>query len=229
MNLSLKMAENRIIADLVTAFDFEDFNKLMGIRQKRLRLWPYEVSYEMAVEQIEGTANYVELEALRQLNVDKYETKLHHMKQSIVHLGNLIPIRIISYDVGALIIKIMRDNGLILNHDFNDRSYLDYYLNSMVSEQVHEDESNEIHDLINQYYRDISQTLETSVKEENLVFKGDYPLLGVNIYNAKYSNQYIITEYFLMYQEEAQAKILNGHFVIKLNEKHHISEVYKLQ
>ncbi len=227
-NLSLKMIENKRIVELVESFNLYNFDEFIKLRQYRLKMYPYEARYEMSIEQIEGTANFVELESLKQLNHKKYIEKIDQMKQSILNINNLIPIRIISYNIGALLIKILIDNKLILNFDFNEKNYLDFYLKSNNNVDIIIEELNEVSRLINQYYKETKSFLNQSVKNENLIVKGDYRLLGVNIYNARYLKNYIITQYFLMYKDDNVEKVLNGDFVVKVNKKLYISEVYKL-
>ncbi len=227
-NLTLKTAENKLIVELLESFNKDLFDKLISIRKNRLSLYPYEVKYEMSIEQIEGTANYVELESLRQLDYSKYLKKFNQMKKSILNPNNLFPIRIVSYDVGALLIKILIDNALTINYDFNENNYLDFYLKTYDYADFKIKESIELKKLIEQFFSETKYLIEKSVKKENLITEGNYELLGVNIYNARYLNNFIITEYFLMYKENDHDKILNGDFVIKINEKSNILEVYKL-
>jgi len=227
-NLSLKFFENKLIVSLIESFNKDLFNELINIRKTRLKLFPYEVQYEMAIEQIEGTANYVELESLKQLNYSKFIKKLNNMKNQILNPNNLFPVRIISYDIGALFIKILIDNGLKIDYDFNNNFYLNYYLNSCDLVQIDIEESPEVQKSMEEFFIETKTIIEKSVKQENLIIKGNYKLLGVNIYNARCLYNYIISEYFLMYKDNNDEKILNGDFVIKLDNQFNILEVYKL-
>lgn len=228
VNLSMKETENKLIVNLVESFNLDIFNQFIRIRQERLRLFPYEVNYEMAIEQIEGTANYVELETLKQLNIEKYQNKLNRMCRSILTNKNLLPARIISYDIGALLIKIIIDNQLQLNFDFNDQFFLSHLLLSNIKTDFEYKISEDINKLIQDYYQETGRYLENSVKDENIIARGNYELLGVNIYNARYYNNSIITEYFLMYLDEGSQKVLYGNYVIVLNNQFKIKEIYKL-
>ncbi len=227
-NLSLKIAENKLIVELTESFNKDLFDELLNIRNKRLSLYPYEVQYEMSIEQIEGTANYVELESLKQLNDRKYLEKLCQMKKSILNPNNLFPIRIISYDVGALFTKVLIDNSLKINYDFNENNFVSYYLKTYDHVDFYIQESPEVKKLIEQFFMETKRLIEKSVKKENLIAEGNFILLGVNIYNARYIDDFIISEYFFMYKEDHNDKILYGDFVIKINEEHNVSEVYKL-
>lgn len=154
--------------------------------------------------------------------------KLNRMKKSILNINNLLPIRIISYDVGALIIKILVENKLTMNYDFNEKNYLDFFLKTYNYIDIEFEELSEVKKIIDKFYLDTKNYINKSIKKENLIIQGEFELLGVNIYNARFYNNYIITEYFLMYKDESNQKVLNGDFVIKINEKLYILEVYKL-
>lgn len=228
VNLSMKAIENKLIVKMIESFNLNMFNQFIQIRRQRFDMFPYEVNYEMAIEQIEGTANYVELESLKQLNIEKYQNKLKSMCRSIITDKNLLPIRIISYDIGALLIKIINDNKLQMNFEFNNQYFLSHYLQSVCTIDVEYGTSEEINKLINLYYQETERYIENSTKEENIIARGDFELLGVNIYNARYYQNSIVTEYFLMYKDEENQKILYGNYLAKINDKLRITEIYKL-
>ena len=227
-NLSLKNLENKLIVELIDTFNRAKFDELMYIRKTRLALYPYEVEYEMKIEQIEGTANYVELESLKQLNYNKYQNKLNQMKNTILNCNNLFPVRIISYDVGALLIKVLVDNLLNINFHFTKNYYIDYFLDTDIPVVLNIKESVVLKIKLKEFISETRRLIKKSVTEENLIIKGNFKLLGVNVYNARYLDNFIITEYFLMYKENNEDKILNGDFVVKVDNDLIISDVYKL-
>ncbi len=105
---------------------------------------------------------------------------------------------------------------------------MDFYLKTYEHVNIDIKESPEVKNQIDQYFMETKCFIEKSVKKENLITEGNFELLGVNIYNARYLDNFIVTEYFLMYKEENNEKILYGDFVVKVNEELNISEVYKL-
>lgn len=227
-NLSLKLVENKLIVELVDSFDKSVFRKLINLRQYRLGSYPDDVLYETQIEQIEGSANYVELESLRQLNHDQYMKKLNQMKQALLKTDRLIPIRVISYEVGALLIKVMVDNEIPFNSSFNDSYYLDCSLKPSDHIDLEIREADQISELVERYLQETRSLLDNSLKEVNLVAKGRFKLIGVNIYNARYLDNHIITEYFLMYQDGDEEVLLNGDYVVKVNDELIVSAVYRL-
>ena len=102
-NLSVKLKENQLIADLAQEFNNEKLERLLKYRKYRHEHFQYEFIYESKIEQIEGAANYVELQALKQISETIYLRKLEQMKQNITEPANLLPVRIVSYDVAPCI------------------------------------------------------------------------------------------------------------------------------
>lgn len=51
--------------------------------------YPFSYEYEAKVEQIEGTANYIELKSLKILNRALYQRKLEKLKSSLLDVNQL--------------------------------------------------------------------------------------------------------------------------------------------
>ena len=67
-NLSLKLRENELLLRILDHFDEASYQELLSHRKRRSERHPYEYAYESKVEEIEGTATYVEWMTLRQLD-----------------------------------------------------------------------------------------------------------------------------------------------------------------
>ena len=67
---------------LSSNFNEADFKEFLQIRKYRFETFRYEYHYESCVEQIEGTANYVELQCLKQLSAEFFEKKLSAIKKA---------------------------------------------------------------------------------------------------------------------------------------------------
>ncbi|MCR5008572.1 MAG: hypothetical protein K6A76_08355 [Oribacterium sp.] len=74
---------------------------------KHSEAFPYEFSYETKVEEIEGTATYVEWQVLKQLDEKKAYEFTEKMKKVMLKPEYFFPIRISSYNTGALMIHAM--------------------------------------------------------------------------------------------------------------------------
>ena len=106
-NLNLKVKENKLLYSLSTQFDSKTFEEFLQIRKYRSNSFNYYYHYESCIEQIEGTANYVELCSLKQLSPELFEKRFSTMKERIINPSNLFPIRVICYDIGALLLYVM--------------------------------------------------------------------------------------------------------------------------
>ncbi|NBG88158.1 hypothetical protein [Isachenkonia alkalipeptolytica] len=100
------MKENRLISKLMENFNEADFESLLSLRKYRLSNYEYEYRYESGVEQIEGSAEYMELNALKQISEEKYHVKIAGMLRKICNPKNCFPIRILSYAVGGLMFEL---------------------------------------------------------------------------------------------------------------------------
>lgn len=78
-NLSIKLQENRLLLDLYKSYDAEKVELLARYRKYRKEKFPYEFQYESSIEKLEGSANYVEWQALKQLDSLKVDMREQHL------------------------------------------------------------------------------------------------------------------------------------------------------
>ena len=152
-------------------------------------------------------------------------TKLENMKNDIVKPDNLFPIRIVSYDIGALLFQILKDNDINFNEEFNDKTFLfDLVLSSCETEFI---SRYDVSDELDKYIERSKEIIEFALTKNEVVFEGDEPLLGFNVYNARYYYGYIISRYFVMFGNENNPNILYGDFVIKSDKVGKVSKIYQ--
>ena len=224
-NLSLKLEENRIITELLETFEAEKIERLLEIKKYRYNRFYYEYHYEACIEQIEGTAQFVELNALKQLSGKLYLEKLNALIRRITTKDNLLPIRIICYDIGALLLLILNENGIEYNSSF---------VNTPFSEGLIADTKEytgqirlAMEKTINDYYDQAGSIISKAISKNDIVSDGTYDILGINVYNAVYYNNHIISRYFVMYGDAENPKIEYGNFIIETNEYKKMSRLYK--
>ena len=224
-NLSAKLEENRVLVQLVKNFSPTLYNQFLSIRKYRAERFPQEFSYEAKAEQIEGTATYVELEALRQFSPVLYEKQLEEMCVSVVKPQNLLPVRIVCYNIGALLLHVLMQNSIPIHRSFDETTFAESLL-------VHHDEQlafagNEMEQYIDNYYREAMTAIETAIGKNNVVFRGETALLGVNVYNAVYCKGYILSKFFVMYGDDTDPTVEYGDFVIKTPSEGIVTLIYK--
>jgi hypothetical protein len=225
-NLSIKIKENKLICSLINSFDCEKLSELLSLRKYRYEKFKYEYMYESMIEQIEGCANNVELNVLKQLSPKEYHMKLEMMKDEIVKPQNLFPIRIVSYDIGTLLLEILKENNINFNKNFDNKTFLHELVLSSDFEEcvISEDVSFELAKYNDESKKIVLETLE----KNNIIFSGEESLLGFNVYNARRYETYIISRYFVMYGNENNPNVLYGDFVIKSDYYGKVNKIYKI-
>ncbi len=226
-NLSLKLEENKLIVDLINQFQLKNFTKLLGIRQYRYQTFPYEFNYEAKIEQIEGTANYIELQALKQLSESLYLKKRNQMLDKIIQPANLLPIRIISYDIGASFILLAKENRLDLYQDFSGETIAERMIASVEPIEITCKES--IQEFINLHFQKAKAVVDQAIANQEIILEGNYNILGINMYDAVYLAPYIISTYFIMVGEKNNPVIEYGDFVIETKQKGISSKIYRIK
>lgn len=224
-NLSIKLEENKLLISLLDKFEKNSFNKLLEYRKYRLDKYHYEYLYEARIEQIEGTANYIEINVLKQLSIDLYLEKLKELKNRLVNKGCFLPIRILCYDIGALLLMVLKDNNISFNGDFNEEAFAFSLVKDIEKKDI--DYKLSFSEEINQYFNRAKAIINKAVSNNDIVVEGNYDILGVNVYNAIYYDHYIISIYFLMYGKKDESKIEYGNFVIESKEDKKLTKVYR--
>lgn len=102
-NLSIKLQEAQYLNSFFISGNRRSFDDFLKCRKHRLQTFPYETTYESQVEQIEGTAQYVELLALEQLNESKGQSAWKRLFENTLNQKSYFPIRVISYAIGATV------------------------------------------------------------------------------------------------------------------------------
>ena len=225
-NLGLKLRENQLIYQLVDNFDEDKFNELLKIRKYRFNNFQYEYHYESSIEQIEGSANYVELSCLKQLSGELFNRKLTTIKESIINANNMLPIRVISYDIGALLLLIMCENNIKFDNSFSKITFSENILLDIKEEKYIVDTS--IKEVIENYFLKADNIINEAIKKNDVVTNIPSEILGVNIYNAIYYNNHMVSTYFVMYGLKDDKKIEYGNFVIETKEYKKLTKIYRI-
>ena len=229
-NLCLKLRENALLLSLLDSFDAGAYGELLAIRKLRSVKFPNEYSCEIKFEEIEGTANYIEWQALRQLDRKKADALTDHMRSVMTKPEFLFPIRISSYYTGALMISAMLAAG---DYSFEPASrpaiipILETVAPFSGEFKGEEELRRTVSDAVDAFYGDTEAIIRAALEKNEIVLKGPAELKFVNIYNARCSGGFITSTYFLMYSDEGQDKILQGNFVIRMADEKTIDTVYR--
>lgn len=225
--LQLKYNENLILAELVTNFKEEKLAEFLSYRKIRQTEFPYEYQYENCIEAIEGSAQYVEMQALQMLHEEKYQSFLEKRIHRISDMKNLIPSRIMCYDTGALFLYVCVQNNLPFDAAIGETK--DIFYKGLIEQAVYQKQEiiveSEIADFYNEDRKRLKEKMDAIRMNSSEVIRGNFRLLGFNVYSARFLEEYIYSEYFLMYEDERPIT-LDGNFLFRY-EDDRVTEIYK--
>ena len=229
-NLSLKLRENALLLGLMDRFDDLAFQELLAHRKLRSMQFPWEFLYESRVEEIEGTANYVEWQVLRQLDEGKARLLENSMRASLTTPGYLFPIRISSYFTGALMVHAMRSAG-IYHFGPEDRpvmaALLEHVQPSGGDFPGKADMFRKTADAVTLFQAETESIIRSALERNETVLSGPCELLGVNIYDARCLKNFITSTYFLQVRKGSEDTVLEGNYVIRMQDEKNIETVYR--
>ena len=229
-NLSLKLRENELLLSLLGGPDAAAFRELTALRKRRSGVFPFEFSYESKVEEIEGTANYVEWQVLKQLDEAAADALTDRMRETVTQSGSLFPIRISCYFTGALLIHAMRQAGVYDFEPAERPAPLAMLRSAPVSDgnfAGKETLSRQVWDAVASYREETDAIIRSALEKNDVAAEGPLELVFVNIYNARYLDGYVVSTYFVMVRDGAEEKMLPGNFAVRMRDEKTIDKVYR--
>ena len=228
-NLSIKLHENKLLLELLEGFDPEKYKELLSCRKYRSEKFPYEFSYECSGEEIEGGANFVEWQVLKQLDENEADKLIADMRKTMLQPEYFFPIRISGYYTGALLINAMIQAGGY-NYGPRNRPVIKQILeslNSISTVNTGTEEQRNVSEALISFMAESKQIVESSVKANEIVLTGPVTMGSVNIYDARCYDGYLTSRFFLMYFENGEKKVIRDNYVIKMKDEKTIEKVYR--
>lgn len=225
-NLSAKLHEAELMQAILEGNE-NKFLELLSLRKLRKNHFPGQYDYEARVEQIEGTANYVELLALMQIAPEKGKLRLLKMLDDITSARKYFPIRIISYTIGAVFLCCIKKCSSFIFSRFSERPFSDEILDDapIMSSEIKTNPEIDMH--LAAYNEETERLVNTALNKGEICLKGKYPLVSLNIWDARWNGKYAVSNYFVAYMDGNQTKILNGNFVVEIDNNLNILTVYR--
>lgn len=229
--LSLKLRENALLCALLAGHRAGDYRELLSHRRCRWEQYPYETGYESRVEEIEGSAAYVEWMVLQQLDAAKAKDFTERMCSSVTDPKALLPIRISCYDTGALLFHAMAAAG--------DDPFTPAARPAILTVQKSVPRSDGAFpgkavclqaaaDAMDAYQQTSAAMVRVALDKHAVVLEGPAELLGLNIYDARRVGNALTSRYFLMVRQAGAEKTLYGDFVIQMLDERTIGRVYRM-
>ena len=225
-NISIKYNENQLLIELSENFDKNKYQQLLEMRKYRQNNYPYEFHYEACAEDIEGSANYVEWQVLKQLDIKLADKLYEAMKNSLSNPQKYMPIRINTYYSGALFINAVINAGIDICNIKNIT-----FAEAVIEKVSYKNDlcktNEQMNTAISKYIKETEEIINGAVTDNDVVINEQLKLKGVNIYDARCLNGYITSRYFVMYEKNGNDNILSGNFVIKMLNESTIEKVYR--
>jgi len=225
-NISMKISEASLMKDVLVTGNGKSFAELLALRRMRADTYPAEYDYEARVEQIEGSANYVELKALSQLNPQAGASAWENVLSRLEDPANYTPIRQISYYVGAALLRCIDTCTSMDYCQFDSIPYSVKVIEQIAPTTRFPRIDPKVSACIDSFAESTRRIVQGALSKHEIVLQGAYPLCSLNIWDARWDGTYAISNYFVSYYDGPETKVLYGNFVIELGRDRIIRTVY---
>lgn len=225
-NISMRLAEAEHMRTILSEGGAH-FAQLLALRKARAARFPYEYAYESRIEQIEGSANYVELCALSQLDAEKGKRGWERALARIAEPERYAPTRVVSYLTGAALLGCIR---LCSGYDFEaftDIPFAEGILAEAAGMALPVVRDMRAETVCKAYEAETQRIIDTALAKNQIVLRGCYPLDSLNIWDARRSGRYAVSNLFLAYRDGGRARNLEGNFVVELDGEGNVLTVYE--
>ena len=237
-NFAARLEEADCMRKCLSGSEPEAFARLLSLRKARSDRFPYEYDYEARIEQIEGTAHYVELMTLAQLDGEKAKRKWDQLLIAISDPAQYFPVRSVTYLTGAAFIACLRRYTDLDTDVFADTPFAMAALEQVTSCDIPEKDARVAASLDDWRKRTEDIVMKTLEKGDILLEKGEYRLIAWNVYDSYWDGRYAVLTSFFAYIEGsglpktdeelfAQMKVVKGDFVVEVDEDLHLFRVWR--
>ena len=227
--LSYKYLETEYLTQSYLNQNQELFLKALSIRKLRNQKNKTMVDYEANIEVIEGTAKYVELKTLKQLNITSYHKALSDLLKRIKEKDNYLNIRLISYDIGALLLLNL-DTFTPINYQRIQNetlTYTDKLIENLNITSYADTTMNIFEETLEKHNQKLKEIIHQGMTQATEILHGDFTIAGLNVYDVKKYGEYFYATHFLMLQKQNETELLRGNFILK-SDGAKITSIYKL-
>lgn len=226
-NISIKLHEAAMMRDILIDGNDAVFPQLLNLRKYRKEKFPSEYDYEARVEQIEGTAKYIELGALSQIDEEKGKTRWQQTLDKIADPACYFPSRIISYEIGATFLACIRRCSTFDYEEFAEQPFADSILKDIRDIPFVIETDSAVRDYLHAFISETEEIVRKTLEKGDIVLVGKYPLCGLNIWDARWNGKFATSTYFVSYMDGADTKVLEGDFIIEIDGENNILSVYR--
>ena len=185
------------------------FRQLLALRAARKERFPYEYAYEACTEQIEGSANYVELKALEQLSPEKAEKERAALLASTEDVSRCFPIRPLCYASGAFLLELLHTERYLslLAGDFDPEAFTDTPFSVDMLQDIPPAETlpkadEALAEQLERFRTETEELIEKTLEKNDVLLEGDFALYSPNVYDARYRAPYMTSRFFVAYTDD---------------------------
>ena len=228
VNVSARLEEADAMDKCISADAPEAFSRLLALRRARADRFPAAYDYESRVEQIEGSAHFVELAALARLDPEKAALRRKELFSELSDPARYFPVRAVTYLSGAAFIACLRKYTSFDTDAFTDTPFSVAAIAGAAPCALPEAGAR-VCECMDDWYGKTRALIEKTIEKGELVLEGNYRLFAFNVYDALWDGRYAVLTGFIGYIEGTAIpatdeelfsvmKMLNGDFVARLDE-----------
>ncbi|TVP93813.1 MAG: hypothetical protein EA374_08425 [Acholeplasmatales bacterium] len=219
--LDLKQAEHQALVNACRHKDMASWHAMRAWRKTRQLAYPHQSTYENQVEVIEGTAHYVELQALKQLDMSAYTERLDSMQEALQDPTHCLPIRPRAYVSGALLLEgaAKLDVKLDKRIGLTDKTYADMVMGDLKIAAMPTAPQAVCGPILIKHRQAVEARIASIIANPEWVREARFTLRGCNVYDAQYVAPHLWTSYFVMLQGAGEPFVEHGTFVCEMEER----------
>ena len=215
----------------------EAFDRLLGLRRARMESFPFAYDYEARIEQIEGTAQYVELAALAQLDPGKAGEAWERMLAALSDPARYFPVRVVTYLSGAAFIACLRKYTDMDTDVFTDTPFSVAAVGKAAPCALPEKDGRAAA-CLDDWRKKNREIVDRTLEKGDLELEGSYRMIAWNVYDGTWDGKYAVLTSFIGYIEGAelpktdeelfaQMKIIHGDFVAEVDDELRLTRVWR--
>ena len=218
-NISVRLREAELMRAILLEGEDARFGELLALRKARAERFPYEYSYEARIEQIEGSANDVELRALSRLDAEKGRRAWARALERIAEPERYCPARVVSYLTGAALLACIRRCSTYDFEAFTDVPFAEGILAEAGGAAPSVARDARAAAACAAYAAQTRRIIDAALQKGKIVLRGCYPLESLNVWDARREGRYAVSNLFVAYRDGESARHLSGNFVVELDDE----------
>jgi len=149
------------------------------------------------------------------------------MLDELTAAGNYFPVRIISYSIGAAFLCCIKKCSSFRFTRFSDRPLSDEIIDDIPFTPVEITNDPDMEKHLTAYNAETERIISTALEKGEICLEGKYPLVSLNIWDARWNGKYAVSNYIVVYRDDDRQKVLNGNFVVEIDADLNILTVYR--